>query len=154
MSENKTQKNRAPEDPKLAYLRNEMGMRDVTAADLKAPEVGQFRHRASNDFEWTGKLHPSFEYYRATDDRSVQVAEAHGYIRLPNDCGVRMMGCHTKDEIIMARTTETAEAFRAAQRERVAQKSAGTFDQQTPLGEGIYSNERMERTPGASPMRG
>ena len=153
VSEHKTQKSKRPVDPRVEYLRS-LGMKDVTAESLRAPEIGKFAHEMANDFEWTGRLHPGFEYYRATDDRSIREAEARGYFRLPSDSGVRMMGCHTKDEIIMARTTDTAEAYRTAQRERVSRESAGTFDHQTPLGEGIYSNERTVRTPGASPMGG
>ena len=149
MSENKNHKKQ--DSPNVAYLKA-MGLTNVTEETLRAPEIGKFGHKMSNDWEWSGNINPNFEYYRATDDRSVKDAESLGFIRLPSDCGIRMLGVHTKDEIIMARTTEAGEAYRAAQRQRVQSEATGTLDHQTPLGGGIYSNERIGRTLGASPV--
>ena len=156
MSENEKKATKSPKahvDPKVEYLRG-MGIDVSTAQDLIAPDVDRFSHAPSDGFRWDGKLHKDFEYYRATDDRSIQVAEDQGYFKLPSDCGVRMLGCHTKNEVIMARTRDVGEAFRAGRKKAADAKSAGVFNNQVPLGGGVFSNERVERMQGASPMGG
>ena len=142
-----------PTDPRVAYLHS-IGLTDTTAADLVAPEIGALQHRADRPFEWVGKVHDEFEYYRAVDDNSITAAEGRGYFRLPAECGVRMRGCHTDKEIIMARTKEVAEVHRLADLQRIEAERSGSFQQATPLSNGIAINEQVTRQPIAAPVEG
>tara|TARA_R100001594_G_C3924756_1_gene236636 strand:- start:197 stop:661 length:465 start_codon:yes stop_codon:yes gene_type:complete len=149
----KTKQSKAskPIDENLEYLKR-IGMTEAKAADLMAPDVGALQHQAANPFKWVGNIHPNFEYYRATDDNSIHSAKGEGYFQLPKGAGVRMQGCSTENEVIMARTKEVGDAHRAAERRRVEEEKTGRFSKQTPLSHGININESVARTQIEAPV--
>lgn len=137
------------QDPRLEYLQS-MGL-DATAADLQAPQVTDIRHGGMSAFDWVGNTHEGFEYYRATDENSIQDAERRGFRKLPKDCGVRMRGCHTDAETIMVRTVEQAAAHNKAEQLRVDKLRTGSRSRALPMGGGVQLSETVARRVGQAP---
>ena len=136
----------------LEYL-HKIGLTDMTAEDLRAPKIENFGTRTSDDFELLGAdVHPKFEYYRATGDLSIRKAEEIGYIQLPSQTDVRFKGCHTKDEVMMARLKTVGDAHRKQEHARRQALKSGTTTGQTPMGGAVF-NEKTERSQMSVPIQ-
>lgn len=148
MSKHHGKKTASTDDPtarRLAYL-HKIGLNDMTAEDLEAPDLDDFGTRTSDDFELTGKdVHGDFEYYRSTNDLSLRKAEEIGYFRLPKGTDAKFKGCHTEDEVMMARLKTTGAAYRKAEHTRREALRSGTTTGQTPMGGAVF-NETTERS--------
>ena len=140
--QNKNKQTAGLSDPRLAYLHS-IGLTDKTAADLAPPSIDKFATTASDDFELIGKdVHKDFEYYRAVDDQSVRKAEQRGYFKLPSGADVRYRGCHTPNEIMMARTIEQGNAYRAQEHAQRQALRSGNRNASQPMGGGAVYNEQ------------
>ena len=132
-------------DNRLAYL-HRIGLTDMTAADLEAPSLEHFGTRTSDDFELTGRdVHGDFEYYRSVDDLSLRKAEEIGYFRLPKGTDVKFKGCHTENEIMLARPKDVGAAYKKAEYARRQALRSGTTTGETPMGGAVF-NETTERS--------
>ena len=134
-----------PTDPRLAYL-HRIGLTDKTAADLEAPSLENFGTRTSDDFELMGKdVHGDFEYYRGVGDLSIRKAEEMGYFKLPKGTDVRFKGCHTDEEVMLARPKTVGDAYRKAEPARREAHRSGITSGSTPMGGAVF-NETTERS--------
>lgn len=134
-----------PSDSRLAYL-HRIGLTDKTLDDLEAPSLDNFGTRTADDFELMGRdVHEDFEYYRGVGDLSIRKAEEIGYFKLPKGTDVRFKGCHTEDEVMLARPKTVGAAYRKKEHARREALRSGTTSGTTPMGGAVF-NETTERS--------
>lgn len=144
-NKNKADQGTLATDRRLVYL-HKIGLTDMTAEDLEAPKLEDFGTRTSDDFELMGNdVHGDFEYYRSTDGLSMRKAEEIGYFRLPKGTDVRFKGCHTEDEVMLARPKTIGDVYRKSEYARREAHRSGTTTERTPVGGAVF-NETTERS--------